>query len=75
MVLNKILLEMTITKQVAVTTKMISRRVTENDLNKHGGTMCSSTQQGVGTINYEKYKSARKVTYKSASVLAIYKHI
>ena len=24
-------------------------------------------------INYKKYKSARKVTYKSASLLAIYK--
>ena len=42
MVLNKVVLEMTITAAG-------EGRVTENGPNKRGGTMCSSMQQGVGT--------------------------
>ena len=53
MVLNKILLEMTITEHVVVTTEREAGegRVMENAYgsNKHGGTMYTSMQKGVGT--------------------------
>ena len=50
MVLNKVLLEMTITKLLLYPQNGKQKgRVTENGSNKRGGTMCSSMQQGVGT--------------------------